>query len=56
MDTVSKTVTDEPLEKNRHQPDSSNINNHLTLIKQRKALRVGYLTNRLPFAFRNDNL
>ncbi len=34
--------------------DSSSINNHLTLIKQRKALRVGYLTNRLPFAFKND--
>ncbi len=34
--------------------DSLNTNNHLALIKQRKALRVGYLSNRLPFAFRND--
>ena len=30
------------------------INNHLALIKQRKTLRVGYMANHLPFAFKND--
>ncbi len=33
--------------------DSLNTKNHLSLIKQRKALRVGYIANRLPFAFKN---
>ena len=36
-------------------PDSAHINDHLTLIRKRGTLRVGYYADRLPFAFKNSN-
>ena len=36
-------------------PDSSAVTDHLSLIKKRGTLRVGYYADRLPFAFKNSD-